>query len=40
VIYAVDTRGLAYTGITAMDDFKGLSPAVTARDITSELTRL
>ena len=25
VIYAVDTRGLAYTGITAADDFKGLT---------------
>lgn len=37
VIYAVDTRGLAYTGITAMDDFKGLSPAVSARDLTNRI---
>ena len=37
VIYAVDTRGLAYTGITAMDDFKGLSPVVTARDLTNRV---
>jgi VWFA-related protein len=37
VIYAVDTRGLAYTGITAMDDFKGLSPQVTARDLTNRV---
>ena len=37
VIYAVDTRGLAYTGITAMDDFKGLSPAVSARDLANRM---
>src|SRR5438874_2169504 len=37
VIYAVDTRGLAYTGITAADDFKGLSSSVTARDITNRI---
>lgn len=37
VIYAVDTRGLAYTGITAADDFKGLSPTVSARDITNRI---
>ena len=37
VIYAVDTRGLAYTGITAADDFKGLSASVTARDITNRI---
>src|SRR5947207_5257996 len=35
VIYAVDTRGLAYTGITVADDFRGTSPRVTARDITN-----
>ncbi|MGZ8843666.1 MAG: VWA domain-containing protein, partial [Pyrinomonadaceae bacterium] len=28
VIYAVDTRGLAYTGITAADDLKGMSASV------------
>jgi hypothetical protein len=37
VIYAVDTRGLVYTGITAMDDFKGTLPTVTARDITNRV---
>jgi VWFA-related protein len=37
VIYAVDTRGLAYTGITAADDFKALSSTVTARDITNRI---
>jgi len=37
VIYAVDTRGLAYTGITAADDFKGLNPTVSARDITNRI---
>jgi len=37
VIYSVDTRGLAYTGITAADDFKGLSPTVSARDITNRI---
>jgi hypothetical protein len=37
VIYAVDTRGLAYTGITAADDFKGMSTNVSARDITNRI---
>ncbi|HEX7724039.1 MAG TPA: VWA domain-containing protein [Pyrinomonadaceae bacterium] len=37
VIYAVDTRGLAYTGITVADDFRGTSPRVTARDITNTI---
>src|SRR5207237_6944917 len=37
IIYALDTRGLAYTGITAADDFKGLSSSVTARDITNRI---
>jgi len=37
VIYAVDTRGLAYTGITVADDFRGTSPQVTARDITNRI---
>jgi VWFA-related protein len=37
VIYSIDTRGLAYTGMTAMDDFKGLSPRVTAADITNRI---
>lgn len=39
VIYAVDTRGLAYTGITAMDDLKGLSASVTARDMTERISQ-
>ncbi len=39
VIYAVDTRGLAYTGITAADDLKGLSPRVTARDMTNVISQ-
>jgi VWFA-related protein len=37
VIYAVDTRGLAYTGITVADDFKGLSDRVSARDLTNRI---
>jgi VWFA-related protein len=39
VIYAVDTRGLAYTGITAMDNIKGMSPVVSARDMTDRINQ-
>jgi VWFA-related protein len=37
VIYTIDTRGLAYTGITAADDLKGLSANVTAREMTDRM---
>lgn len=42
VIYAVDTRGLAYTGLTAADSFhamdpKGMDSRVSARDLTSRM---
>lgn len=42
VIYAVDTRGLAYTGLTAADDFraidlKGMSERVSARNVTDRI---
>ncbi len=38
VIYAVDSRGLAYTGMTAADDFHGfLAPTATAREITNTI---
>lgn len=39
VIYAVDTRGLAYTGITAMDDLKGMSASVNARGMTERINQ-
>jgi len=42
VIYAVDTRGLAYTGLTAADNFiamdpKGMSSRVSAREVTDRM---
>ena len=42
VIYAVDTRGLAYTGLTAADNFramdpKGMNSRVSARDLTERM---
>ncbi|HSQ24002.1 MAG TPA: VWA domain-containing protein, partial [Pyrinomonadaceae bacterium] len=42
VIYAVDTRGLAYTGLTAADNFraidlKEMSSRVSARDLTDRM---
>jgi VWFA-related protein len=39
VIYAVDTRGLAYTGITAMDDLKGMSTSVNARGMSERINQ-
>lgn len=39
VIYAVDTRGLAYTGITAMDDLKGMSTVANARGMTERINQ-
>ena len=40
VIYAVDTRGLAYTGITAMDDLRGMSPRVSAANISGQINSI
>ena len=37
VIYAVDTRGLAYTGLTAADNLQGLNPRVSAREVTDRM---
>src|SRR6185369_15661383 len=37
---AVDTRGLAYTGITAMDDLKGMSPRVSSQNISSQINSI
>jgi VWFA-related protein len=37
VIYTVDTRGLAYTGITAMDTFKGVTSVANAREIADRM---
>jgi len=37
VIYAVDTRGLAYTGITVMDNMKGVTSAASARAIAERM---
>jgi len=37
VIYAVDTRGLAYTGITVMDNFKGLGASASAREVADRM---
>ena len=37
VIYAVDTRGLAYTGITVMDDFKGLAARASAQQVAQRM---
>ena len=39
VIYAVDTRGLAYTGITVMDDFKGLAARASAQDVANRMNQ-